>query len=161
VVTHWQWHLSFLWNIGCPIAYHEQMDGHRQWRITIVIVILYFNLEEMQNYADFRKSIRDFLLLNPSPSPADTVAILERLENQVFDICSSLGSKIDEKNNDLIKTLKERIPSESTEFQVPIYWGSFHQSTCPSTLLPVCHKNLVGYSAENCLSTRVLVWVLH
>jgi len=61
----------------------------------------------MQNYADFRKSIRDFLLLNPSP--ADTVAILERLENQVFDICSSLGSKIDEKNNDLIKALKERI----------------------------------------------------
>ncbi|CAF3906014.1 unnamed protein product [Rotaria sp. Silwood1] len=36
----------------------------------------------MQNYADFRKSIRDFLLLNPSPSPADTVAILERLEKQ-------------------------------------------------------------------------------
>ncbi|CAF4307557.1 unnamed protein product [Rotaria sp. Silwood2] len=63
----------------------------------------------MQDYADFRKSIRDFLLLNPSPSPADTVAILERLENQVFDICSSLGSKIDETNNDLIKTLKERI----------------------------------------------------
>ncbi|CAF4035549.1 unnamed protein product [Rotaria sp. Silwood1] len=63
----------------------------------------------MQNYADFRKSIRDFLLLNPSPSPADTVAILERLEKQVFGICSSLGSKMDEKNNDLIKPLKERI----------------------------------------------------
>jgi hypothetical protein len=68
-----------------------------------------FQLGRNENYADFRKSIRDFLLLNPSPSPADTVAIIERLENQVFDICSSLGSKIDEKNNDLIKTLKERI----------------------------------------------------
>ncbi len=85
------------------------MDGHTQWRIVIVIVILYFNLEEIQNYADFRKSIRDVLLLNPSPSPADTVDILERLENQVYDICLSLDSKVDEKNNDLIKTLKERI----------------------------------------------------
>jgi hypothetical protein len=66
-------------------------------------------LEEIQNYADFRKSIRDVLLLNPSPSPADTVDILERLENQVYDICLSLDSKVDEKNNDLIKTLKERI----------------------------------------------------
>ncbi len=66
-------------------------------------------MEEIQNYADFRKSIRDVLLLNPSPSPADTVDILERLENQVYDICLSLDSKVDEKNNDLIKTLKERI----------------------------------------------------
>jgi hypothetical protein len=55
----------------------------------------------MQNYSDFRKSVQDFLRLNPSP--ADTVAILGRLENQVLDICSSLNSKIDEKNNDLIK----------------------------------------------------------
>lgn len=69
----------------------------------------------MQSYADIRKSIHNFLL-NPSSSPADTNAFLQQLENQVFDICFSLSSTIDEKNsvineknNDLIKTLRERI----------------------------------------------------
>ena len=51
----------------------------------MVIVILYFNLEETQNYADFQKSIRDFCC-NPLPSPADTVTIRQRLENLVFHI---------------------------------------------------------------------------
>ncbi|CAF3517177.1 unnamed protein product [Rotaria socialis] len=63
----------------------------------------------MQNYVDFRKSIQDFLRLNPSPSSADTITFLGRLENQVFNICSSLDLKIGEQNNDLIKALKERI----------------------------------------------------
>ncbi|UJR09455.1 hypothetical protein I4U23_013694 [Adineta vaga] len=92
----------------------------------------------MQNYADFRKCIRDFILSNPSPSPADTFAILDQLENQVFDICSSLGSKIDEKNNDLIKTLKERIDigdqlnttKESTNKIIKCYNMSMKAASC-------------------------------
>ena len=68
------------------------MDGHTKRRIPIVI--LYLNLEEMQNYANFEKSIRDFLLLNPSPN--DTAAVLQGLQKQVLEICSSFGSKPEE-----------------------------------------------------------------
>ena len=39
--------------------------------------------------------------MSPSPSPTDTAAILQRLKNQLFDICSSLSSKLEEKNNEL------------------------------------------------------------
>ena len=48
----------------------------------------------MEVYTHVRKIIQDFRISNPSPSPADTVAILEQLENQILNISSSVNDRL-------------------------------------------------------------------
>lgn len=89
-----------------------------------------------RNYGSYTEPYSStWIILNSSPSPTGAVVIFERLENQVFDICSSSGFKIDETNINLIKALKEYVLisvtnwiwCKSTEIRLLILPSSFYQ----------------------------------